>query len=74
MNRRGTALRLVGVGFYIGGCIVLGVFVGLWLDSKLNTRPIFVIVGLLFGLFLAFYGVYQMVLPLLNNKKGKGDK
>ena len=72
MNRWGAAIRLIGVGFYIGGCIVLGVFVGLWLDNKLNTRPIFVIVGLLFGLFLAFYGVYQMLLPLLNNKK-KGD-
>ena len=72
MNRWSATIRLIGVGFYIGGCIVLGVFVGLWLDNKLNTRPIFVIVGLLFGLFLAFYGVYQMLLPLLNNKK-KGD-
>ena len=73
MNRWGVALRLVGVGFYIGGCIVLGVFLGLWLDDKLNTSPILVIVGLVLGLILAFYGVYQMLLPLLGDKRRKGD-
>jgi len=39
MNRFEVALRFVGVGFYIGGSIVLGVFVGLWLDGKFGTRP-----------------------------------
>lgn len=73
MSRWGAALRLVGVGFYIGGCIVLGVLVGLWLDSKLNTSPILVIVGLVLGLLVAFYGVYQLLLPLIGNKREKGD-
>jgi len=73
MSRWGAALRLVGVGFYVGGCIVLGVFAGLWLDSKLDTRPILVIVGLVFGLLIAFYGVYRLLLPLMGDKRGKGD-
>ncbi len=67
------ALRFIGVGFYIGGSIVLGVVAGRWLDSKLNTEPILVIVGLVFGLFMAFYGVYRMLLPLIGNKREKGD-
>ena len=73
MSRWGAALRLVGVGFYVGGCIVLGVFAGLWLDSKLDTRPILVIVGLVFGLLIAFYGVYRLLLPLMGDKGEKGD-
>ena len=73
MSRWGAALRLVGVGFYVGGCIVLGVLVGLWLDSKLDTRPILVIVGLVFGLLIAFYGVYRLLLPLMGDKREKGD-
>ena len=73
MSRWGTAIRLIGVGFYIGGSIVLGVAVGLWLDSKLNTQPILVLVGLFFGLFMAVYGVYRMLLPLITNKEGKGE-
>jgi len=68
MNRWQAALRLIGVGWYIGGCIVLGVFAGLWLDNKFNTKPILVIVGLILGLIIAFYGVYRMILPNINKK------
>jgi F0F1-type ATP synthase assembly protein I len=71
MSKWVAALRLIGVGFFIGGSIVLGVFAGLWLDSKLNTSPILVIVGLVLGVVIAFYGVYQMLLPLIGNKQGK---
>jgi F0F1-type ATP synthase assembly protein I len=71
MSKWVAALRLVGVGFFIGGSIVLGVFAGLWLDSKLNTSPVLVIVGLVLGIVIAFYGVYQMLLPLIGNKQGK---
>lgn len=68
LGARGAALRLIGVGFYIGGSILLGVVAGLWLDSKLNTEPILVIVGLFLGLVVAFYGVYRMLLPLISKK------
>lgn len=71
MSKWVAALRLVGVGFFIGGAIVLGVVAGLWLDSKLNTSPALVIVGLILGVVVAFYGVYQMLLPLIGNKRDK---
>ena len=69
MYNWGPVVRLAGVGFYICFCIFGGVFGGLWLDGKFNTQPIFMIIGLVCGLVLAFWGVYQMLLPLLNNKK-----
>ena len=68
MDRWVAALRLVGVGFFIGGSILGGVYAGLWLDSRFKTEPILVIVGLLFGITVAVYGVYRMLLPLLGNK------
>jgi F0F1-type ATP synthase assembly protein I len=71
MRRWVAALRLVGVGFFVGGSIVLGVLAGLWLDNKLNSEPIWVIVGLFLGLVIAFYGVYRMLLPFLSNKRDK---
>ncbi|MDP7109365.1 MAG: AtpZ/AtpI family protein [Dehalococcoidales bacterium] len=67
------ALRLLGMGWYVGICIVLGVFGGLWLDSKLHTRPVLVIIGLLLGIIVAFYGVYRMILPNINQKRSKGE-
>ena len=72
MSRWGTALKVVGVGWYIGFCIVLGVWGGLQLDSKLNTQPILLIVGLFLGITIAFYGVYRMILPNINKKGSKG--
>lgn len=71
MSRWIAALRLTGVGFFIGACILLGVIAGIWLDSKLNTEPVFVIIGLVLGIIVAVYGVYRMLLPLLNNKQDK---
>jgi len=73
MSRWMVALRLVGVGFFIGGSIVLGVVAGIWLDGSLNTSPALAIVGLLLGIGVAFYGVYRMLLPLMKNKQnGEG--
>jgi len=66
-------MQLVGVGFFIAGSIVLGVVLGLWLDTRLNTKPVLVIAGLILGIVVAFYGVYQMLLPLLANRN-KGNK
>ncbi len=69
MDKWGPAARLIGVGFYIGVCLVGGAVAGVWLDRKFNTQPIFMLSGLLVGLILAAWGVYQMLLPMLKNNK-----
>jgi len=73
MSRWAGAMRLVGVGFFISTSIIGGVVVGLWLDSKFNTEPLLVVIGLLLGIAVAFYGVYEMLLPLLQKKRDNGD-
>ena len=74
MKRWEAAFRLVGLGWYVGICIFLGVIGGIWLDNRLNSRPVFVIVGLILGIVIAFYGVYRMILPnfYFNNKNKEG--
>ena len=74
MSKWEAAFKLVGVGWYIGACITLGVMGGLWLDSKFNTKPILVIVGLILGTVIAFYGVYRMVLPNISKKQNEGKR
>ena len=71
MSRWVAALRLTGVGFYIGGCIVMGTVGGLWLDNKLDTKPAFLLIGLVLGVIVAVFGVYQMLRPLLGNQQDK---
>jgi len=69
MHRWQAALNIIGVGWFVGLSILLGVLGGLWLDSKLDTQPIFVLVGLFLGLIVAGFGVYRMLLPLFKNKE-----
>ena len=71
MHRWEAALRLAGVGFFVGSSIVLGVLGGRWLDNRLNTEPVLLIVGLLGGVIVAFFGVHRMLLPLMGKKRNK---
>ena len=68
MGRWILALRLTGVGFFIGGAIAVGIFVGHWLDDRLGSS-LFWIVGLILGIVVAFYGVYRMLLPIMGGKR-----
>lgn len=71
MNRFIPALKLTGVGFYVGICILGGTLAGLWLDNKFNTKPWLMVGGLLFGLVVAVYGVYRMIQPLMNDRQDR---
>jgi len=73
MRRWQAALNVLGVGWFVGLSILLGVLGGLWLDGKLGTQPLFVLAGLFLGFVIAAYGVYRMLLPLFRNKEDKED-
>lgn len=66
MDKWGPSIRLLGVGFYIVACIVGGILGGLWLDRVFDTRPVFLLIGLFLGLVACFWGVYQMLRPIID--------
>lgn len=66
------ALRLMGVGWYIALCIIFGLLIGLWIDGKVETHPLFTLVGLALGLATAFLGVYRMVSYFVRDNKRQG--
>lgn len=61
MDRRLGPLRLIGLGWYIVFCILLGLVGGLWLDGLLHVSPLFTLLGMLLGVVAAFRGVYKMI-------------
>jgi len=58
------------LGWYIALVILLGTLGGRWLDETLGLSPLFLLIGLLSGVFLAFYGVYRLLPKITNNGKG----
>ena len=60
-------MQMVGLGWYVAVCIVLGVLGGLWLDSKFESSPIFLLTGTLLGVVTAFYGMYKLMAPFLRD-------
>ena len=74
MDRRLLALRLLGLGWYVAMCIVIGAVGGIWLDRVSGLTPLFTLLGVLIGTVAAFYGLYKMVRPLLNNPTSPGHR
>jgi len=67
-------LSLFGMGFYIAISIVLGIWGGHWLDGKMNTGPLWLIVGLFLGIAVAALGVYNMMKPFIESVKKTDNK
>lgn len=60
---------MLGIGWYIALCLVVGVGLGLWLDRRWDTGIVLTLIGLLLGLLLAIYGAYEMLIPLLRSRQ-----
>ena len=64
-----VALRLMGLGWYVALCIVLGIVGGVWLGNLTGQIALMVLIGTVLGSVIAFYGVYRMVLPAIYGSK-----
>ena len=65
-----VGLRLMGLGWYVAACIILGVLGGLGLDNLIGITPLFTLLGTVLGSVLAFWGLYKMVRPVIYGNKG----
>ena len=75
-----SVLRTIRLGGYIATSIALGVLGGLWLDSSLGTKPLFIFIGLALGIAVAVFGTYWRLKPFIHKehrrtteKKQKGE-
>lgn len=71
-NETGKTIRELGyfasLGLSVAIAIVMGLYLGLWLDKKFDTAPVFLFVGLAFGIAAGFSNIYRA------GKKGKNVK
>ena len=41
--------------------LVIPTGIGYWLDNKFDKQPLFILIGLGVGTFVAFYGLFRML-------------
>ncbi len=75
MQNLPPTVRLMGIGWYVALCIVLGVVGGLVLDGALDTGRLFTLLGLGVGLTAALWGGFRLLIDTIgglgkNQKKG----
>jgi len=58
---RGTG-AYVGLGLQFAISMLLFLYVGQWIDRKLGTAPLFLIIGVFVGAGAAFYNIYQKLM------------
>jgi len=59
--------RYLNLGMQLAIGVALGFAFGYWLDVKLNTIPLFTLIGLFVGAAAGFLNIYRAVYPV--NKK-----
>ncbi len=66
LGRAGAYLALFSeIGLVLLTTTLLGVLAGYWLDERLETLPIFVLVGLLLGLAAGALAVWRLITRFL---------
>jgi ATP synthase protein I len=63
------AFGLLGIGSYLATSIVGLTLVGVFLDSKFDTKPVLTLVFLGLGLAAGFYGAYRQLHDLLERTR-----
>jgi ATP synthase protein I len=61
-DRSPSVSTYAGVGIQFAIAIVLFAFIGVWLDGRLGTSPLFVLLGVLLGAAGAFYSMYRKLM------------
>lgn len=54
------SFQYVNIGFYLITPLLFGIFVGVFLDKKVGSGSLFVIIGLCIGIIGTFYNLYRL--------------
>jgi len=66
----GKGYKYLAAGLRFAGGIVVFLFLGLLLDRKLNTTPLFLLIGVFLGAGLGFLSVYREVMSESQRARG----
>jgi F0F1-type ATP synthase assembly protein I len=76
MQQRGwlDALRFLGFGWLVVVAVLIGLFLGLWLDQRVHTTPLFTILGVILGVAAAARTTYRMIKEMRPTSQSSGQR
>lgn len=73
VDKRLQALKYLSlvtqIGFTMSVPIVLSLIFGNWLDEKIGTSPLFLILFMLIGVYTGFRNSYQLIMKQYKDRK-----
>lgn len=69
-----SAGSLAGIGVQLLISILLFLYLGQWLDRKLGTEPLLLIVGVFVGAAIGIYNMYLMLTAAQRNERKEKEK
>lgn len=68
------SLRYSAAGLELGLAVLLGLFLGQWLDKRFDTSPWLLLVCLIFGSIAGFRSLYRIVKRLEEDAKAEEEE
>lgn len=60
--------KFTGLGIQIAASLLISLYGGIWLDEKFDTKPLFLLIGVFFGMFA---GIWTVIKTTTTNKPKK---
>ncbi len=70
----GQGYKYLAMGLRFAGGIVVFLFAGFFLDRKLHTTPLFLLIGTVGGAVLAFISIYRELTAEEKAKRKDGER
>ena len=58
----GAAAKYAGLGFQLVASILLFLYAGRWVDRRIGTEPLFLLLGVFTGLAASIYSMYRSLM------------
>ena len=59
VNSNFLIAKYIGIGYYVGAPLIIGVFLGLVVDGFFKTKPLFIIIFIIIGTIGTFYNLFK---------------
>ncbi|MDR1475072.1 MAG: AtpZ/AtpI family protein [Holosporales bacterium] len=60
-HKRRIKSTLINCGVEMFSCVLVGLMLGLFIDGRFGTKPIFIVTGFMLGTATAFYNIIKLV-------------